>query len=325
MHRKSVFAQCGPCVDACPSHAIHWTSDRDVPAFDAALCLHCGTCLSSCPFEAFRSTNFSERKMLKRMAGAKPVRVRCWLPRGELSALHSPIDGYQVAVCLAALTPAALFSMARDRPCVMATGSCEDCALYATVGSVLRRNMRCARALLGDWHREGNLIDEGGAAFPPTPLLAAFADNDDEPARSAARALFSRWSVAADREDAPADDLRSVKRHRIEWRAMLERLWKESAEGQTDGGVYRWPIHHVNELRCTLCGTCVSMCPTGAIALEASGDGTAYRFNAGRCSECELCVRSCPQEAIGRSQGPCEHPFQFRLCFKREDAASCDE
>lgn len=324
MHRKSVFAQCGPCVDACPSHAIHWVSDRDAPAFDAALCLHCGTCLSSCPFEAFQATNFSERKMLKRMAGTNPVRVRCWLPRGELSALHSPIDGYQAAVCLAALTPAALFSMARDRPCVMATASCEGCALYATVGPVLRGNMRCAQALLGDWHRQGNLVDEGGVAFPAAPL-PDYGASGDEPVRSAARALFSRWTTAAHKEEVSVDDLRSVKRHRIEWRSMLERLWKESTADQTDGGSYLWPIHHVDEQRCASCGTCVSMCPTGAIVLEDEGDGVTYRFNVGRCSECGLCVRSCPQEAIVRSQGPCDRPFQFRPCYKREDTAACDE
>lgn len=117
MHHKSVFAQCDSCVNACPSHAIHRGEGTSVPLFDPALCLHCGTCLSACPFEAFQATNFSERRALKRMGSDGAVRVRCWLPHGEISALASPVDTYQMAVCLAALTPAALFSMACEREC----------------------------------------------------------------------------------------------------------------------------------------------------------------------------------------------------------------
>lgn len=115
MHHKSVFAQCDFCVNACPSRAIHRGEGASVPLFDSTLCLHCGTCLSACPFEAFQATNFSERRALKRMGGDGAVRVRCWLPHGELSALAAPVDTYQMAVCLAALTPAALFSMACER------------------------------------------------------------------------------------------------------------------------------------------------------------------------------------------------------------------
>ena len=92
MHHKSVFAQCDSCVNACPSHAIHRGEGTSVPLFDPALCLHCGTCLSACPFEAFQATNFSERRALKRMGSDGAVRVRCWLPHGEISALASPVD-----------------------------------------------------------------------------------------------------------------------------------------------------------------------------------------------------------------------------------------
>ncbi len=338
MHRKSVFAQCDSCVSACPSHAIHRDGDAAVPRFDAALCLHCGTCLSACPFEAFQATNFSERRALKRMGGQGPVRVRCWLPHGELSALASPTDTYQMAVCLAALTPAALFSMACERECTLVTDRCEACALYRTVGPVLRGNMERARALLGDWHRAGNLVDSGGIAFsgeesvaePTSPAAegsvpAVIESSVPAAAEGSARALFRRVMAAKDEAPDGAEGdgppSRSVKRHAIGWRLHLEQRWRDGA-ARTDGGVYRWPVQRVDEERCAGCGTCAQMCPTGAIQLAAEDGALVYRFNAGLCSECELCLSSCAQRAIRRSAQAAAAPFAAREVY-RQPTAPC--
>lgn len=340
MHHKSVFAQCDSCVNACPSRAIHRGEGTSVPLFDPALCLHCGTCLSACPFEAFQATNFSERRALKRMGSDGAVRVRCWLPHGEISAL----------------TPAALFSMACERECTLVTDRCETCALYRTVGPVLRGNMERARALLGDWHREGNLVDSGGIVFPESGTGGAD-DADDAghtgsargagdagcgaigakepggkgasdsptPSRSSARALFRR--VAAERDEAgdaaQGDGLpeRSVKRHAIGWRLQLEKRWHDAVD-RPDGGAYRWPVQRVDETRCAGCGTCARMCPTGAISLAVEDGTLVYRFNPGRCSECELCLRSCAQHAIERSAASASDPFEAREAY-RQPVAPC--
>lgn len=45
--------------------------------------------------------------------------------------------------------------------------------------------------------------------------------------------------------------------------------------------------------RCDLCGTCVDICPTGAIRTE--GD---WQVDAGRCLWCGDCVAVCPKQAI---------------------------
>jgi pyruvate formate lyase activating enzyme len=44
---------------------------------------------------------------------------------------------------------------------------------------------------------------------------------------------------------------------------------------------------------CTACGTCVEVCPTGALWLE----GGALKFDRTRCTACFACVDACPQEA----------------------------
>ena len=51
-----------------------------------------------------------------------------------------------------------------------------------------------------------------------------------------------------------------------------------------------------NEERCTHCGACVTICPTGALYMEKKTMNVI--FDAGKCIACELCVRGCPPRAM---------------------------
>ncbi|MCQ2287610.1 MAG: 4Fe-4S binding protein [Muribaculaceae bacterium] len=44
---------------------------------------------------------------------------------------------------------------------------------------------------------------------------------------------------------------------------------------------------------CVACGTCASVCPTGAIS-----EGDIYAIDADTCIDCGTCAESCPNEAI---------------------------
>jgi L-aspartate semialdehyde sulfurtransferase ferredoxin len=63
-------------------------------------------------------------------------------------------------------------------------------------------------------------------------------------------------------------------------------------------GIKTQPLTHDvkrDERRCTQCGACVVMCPSGALLKEE--DGTVV-FDGESCIACELCVRACPPRAI---------------------------
>jgi L-aspartate semialdehyde sulfurtransferase ferredoxin len=51
-----------------------------------------------------------------------------------------------------------------------------------------------------------------------------------------------------------------------------------------------------NEERCTHCGACSVICPSGALIL--SRPGMTVHFDEGKCVVCELCLKACPARAM---------------------------
>jgi len=48
--------------------------------------------------------------------------------------------------------------------------------------------------------------------------------------------------------------------------------------------------------RCTHCGVCTSVCPTGALSIQRPE--MSVDFNQTKCSVCELCITACPTRAM---------------------------
>ncbi len=53
---------------------------------------------------------------------------------------------------------------------------------------------------------------------------------------------------------------------------------------------------HRNEDVCYQCGTCTSICPTGALWIQRPE--MEIIFESAKCSACELCVAVCPPRAM---------------------------
>lgn len=51
-----------------------------------------------------------------------------------------------------------------------------------------------------------------------------------------------------------------------------------------------------NEERCTHCGACITICPTGAFELDLAT--RRINFYGEKCLACELCIKACPPRAM---------------------------
>ncbi len=51
-----------------------------------------------------------------------------------------------------------------------------------------------------------------------------------------------------------------------------------------------------DEQRCTHCGACTAVCPTGALAINRRS--MEVNFDSSKCSACELCLRACPPRVM---------------------------
>ena len=51
-----------------------------------------------------------------------------------------------------------------------------------------------------------------------------------------------------------------------------------------------------NEERCTHCGACITICPTGAFDLDPST--RKVNFNNEKCLACGICIKACPPRAM---------------------------
>jgi len=51
-----------------------------------------------------------------------------------------------------------------------------------------------------------------------------------------------------------------------------------------------------DEVRCTHCGACVTICPTGSLYLDK--ESMQVIFDVEKCIACELCVKGCPPRAM---------------------------
>lgn len=353
IHEKSVMAECKLCSESCPNRAINTSKESESPHFDSSKCFHCGTCLASCPHMAFVATNFSDRKIVARVAAQKSLLLRCFVPYGEIENLTSEADSYKIGTCLAALTPGVLLEIALDKQCALATDHCAACSLFGTAGASLARNIKAAKGLLGDWCRADNLTES-------TPLFLA------DPAQgSGARARVagsptdccSRESTALRPTGPPETDVqkamslnmkarvhrlfdkktrqkrlmpppqgsfyaKSTIQHDVAWRHALQKLWKTASSEQTSGACYKWPVHSVDSHACLLCGTCIRMCPTGALRHSFHNNTYTQFFTPGLCVDCRLCVVSCLHHAIARSHRTSSRPFDEVICCT-ENAAVC--
>ncbi|WP_412551488.1 4Fe-4S binding protein [Shimia sp. MIT910701] len=281
-HSRAEQAGCSKCLDVCPTSAIRPAGDHiDI---DPNICAGCGSCAALCPSgaityddppvsalfarisalaEAFRSAGGAAPRLLvhDRAFGAELIALAARHDRG-LPAKVIPLDlervsGFGHAEMLAALSSGFV--------------GVDVLAAPTTDRGALDSELMLAQALSGD-------SDALRILDPEEP--SALCD-----------ALYGATSSLT--EIAPVLPLGN---RRQVTRLAVKALRGEQADPLPLPENAPYGAVLVDKDACTLCLSCASLCPAGA--LGDNPDKPQLRFQEDACLQCGLCTHVCPENAI---------------------------
>jgi len=302
-HSRNETVGCNACIDICSAEAITSEKSRQQVKVNANLCVGCGACTTICPTGALtyayprasdQGVKFKTLLSTYARAGGKDaVLLLHSQERGQalveevgraaqLGVAHGvPANVIPVAVWhVASLgVDAWLSAVALGASQVAVLTTDEEAPQYL---DALREQMEVAQALLRGLGYAGthftlmrakNLTDLDqelsllGANHPASLVAAAFAVAPEK------RATLE---LALD--------------HLVEHAPARPDAIELPARGSPFGTV------EVSKDKCTLCLSCVSACPAGA--LQDNPQLPQLRFIEKNCVQCGLCVKTCPEDAI---------------------------
>ena len=279
-HARSGQNGCRRCIDSCPAEAI--ISIGEQVEVNPNLCQGGGICASVCPTGAMRYAYPGPGDTAERVR----LMLRTYLQAGG----SDPVVMFVAeddAAGLPATPPNVLLLVVEELASVghelwlaaLAWGA--SCVLLADSGSVpgkarvaLDKQIAFCHALLQGLGKSSNAlrsVDTNLAPAECTPLTGL-------PAAATFAATDLKRELAG---------------------LAIDHLWQHSsAHAETipipPGSPYGRIL--VDAQKCTLCMSCTSVCPAGAIS--AGDDVPRLVFHESNCVQCSICANSCPERAI---------------------------
>ena len=292
-HSRSRITGCRRCLDLCPAGAIAPAGDH--VAIDAAICAGCGQCAAVCPTGAAEYAAPPAAALMRKLrrlllayreaGGVAPILL-----------IHDDAQGGPLIEALArfgAGLPANVLPLAVNEVTQIGLEAIAAAFAYgaAAVRLLLRARPRHDIAGLRATLALGETI-LAGLGFAGERL--ATIETDDPFALGAALRAIGPLAPAA----APASFLAAGgKREAL--RFALSELHRVAPapsdvialpQGAPFGAV------EIEAEGCTLCLSCVSACPTGALSDDP--DRPLLRFAEAACVQCGLCQATCPEKVV---------------------------
>jgi ferredoxin len=292
-HSRSGIVGCARCLDLCPTSAI--TPAGDHVAVDANICAGCGQCAAACPTGAASYALPSEDALMRKLramliayreaGGERPIVLVHDDPHGAplIDALTQFGDGLPTHVLPFAvneITQVGLESIA---------------AAFAYGASAIRLLLRAQPR-----HDISGLLRMMALAEPilvglgfGTGRIATIETDDPDLLSAALRAVPAMPPAPRPASFRPRGGKRSVLRF------ALSELYRAAPDPV---GIIALPAGapfgavEIDAGGCTLCLSCVSACPTGA--LRDDPDRPMLRFVEDACVQCGLCQATCPEHVI---------------------------
>ncbi|KQW20572.1 4Fe-4S ferredoxin [Afipia sp. Root123D2] len=292
-HSRSNITGCHRCLDLCPTGAI--TPDGDHVIINAEVCAGCGQCAAVCPTGAASYALPPADALIHKLRAM----LIAYHQAGGTDAILLLHDGEHGTPLIEALArhgdglPANVIPLAVNE--VTQVGLEAIAAAFAYGASHLRFLLRAQPR-----HETGGLSKTialaatilGGLGLSGERVSAIETDDPD------ALGATLRGLTAAPAVRQPAT-FRTVGRKRDVLRFALRELHRVAPEpvdviALPEGAPFG--TLNVKIDGCTLCLSCVSACPTGALSDDP--ERPILRFAEDACVQCGLCQATCPEKVI---------------------------
>lgn len=281
-HSRAQKTGCTRCLDLCPTGAI--SPDGDHVAVDTMICAGCGSCSAACPSGAISYDAPPVAHTFQRLQ----TLASTWRKHSESAPrllVHGPAHGAELIrlsarygrglpadVIPMEMTGLAGFGHAEALGAI-GCGFAEVCLLVSpeTESEGLPFQVELANAIAGDVRVR--LIE------PTDP------DQLEE-------ALYRPLETAA----ATAQPILPIGSRRQITRLAAKALSPEDGASLPLPAGAPYGSVTLDQEACTLCLSCVSLCPSGA--LKENPDSPQLRFQEDACLQCGICTTICPEKAL---------------------------
>lgn len=294
---------CGICVQVCPYHAIHRNPKNRLRVLvDPQACEGCGACVSACPTSSLTFTDPPPSDLYARMAAVLAPLLSVPQTEAPVVAFHCPEKGqmaladagrlrlgYPATVlpvpmaCLRQVSEANILAAFRMGAGGVALLGCESCPHGQR--ELLSQKVSLACSVLDAFSVGGDRVclitGEAGESRSMLGALDRFV--------AGLRPAPVRW----DGQSALPLDNREVFAESI--RALIDATGSEPGRvAVPQAQPFAFP--DVRVAGCTMCRTCVNVCPTHAFKFEE--EAQTLKLKQVACVNCGLCATACPEHVI---------------------------
>ena len=305
---KSEKSTCRACLDICPVDAIE-LEDGGIDVKDN--CRKCGLCVSACPTEAFVSPRLQPKKLYDAVARAAASHETAYVTCTR-ALKRIPRENEVVIACVGDVTAETWFSILADYPNVSVylpldiCTACRNAQGEEVLGDAIATAEEWAGVGMGLEVESKALRCEKKREFERKEFMdnimrtTGLAVSKLNPATAALTSVTQRLREHSNRISALEKTLNTAcgtttqKTRRVltQGRQLLLSTLQSHPEFAEN---VRVQIPECDQMKCTMCGDCVKLCPTHAADLVAGGRLT---IEPTYCVGCGLCAEICEDRAL---------------------------
>ena len=292
-HSRNKIGGCSRCLDVCPAGAI--TSLGDHVNIDPAICGGCGLCGAVCPSGAVQTAYPPADQLL---ASAAQLLTYYQDAGGKNASLllHDDSYGQEVIAMMARygrglpahVLPVAMHAMGRAGHDLMVGAIALG---YQQVFVLLNPNKTVENEPLAAQRALAETMLKGVGMHTDNQIILL----DDVDPDMIAEKLYDRVGKSAGKP-APFGPLGTPRGYtRLAMRGLAAANKVKDAVIELPAGAPYGRVE-IDTENCTICLSCVSACPAGA--LQDNPDAPQLLFREDACLQCGICAATCPEKVI---------------------------